>query len=87
MDPAAPGALRMPQVAVPGTGEEARGLLIRELNFVFPVGLGVIAIKFLLRILLLISGRASVDPEAAHQEEGLAHAQERDDEAAQGAAT
>jgi TRAP-type C4-dicarboxylate transport system permease small subunit len=87
MDASAPGALRMPQVAVPGTGEEARGLLIRELNFVFPVGLGVIALKFLLRILLLIAGRASVDPEAAHQEEDLAHAQERDDEAAREAAT
>jgi TRAP-type C4-dicarboxylate transport system permease small subunit len=87
MDPSAPSALRMPQVAVPGTGEEARGLLIRELNFVFPVGLGVIALKFLLRILLIIAGRVSVDPEAAHQEEDLAHAQERDDEAAQGVAS
>jgi len=84
MDPSAPAALRMPQVAVPGTGEEARGLLIRELNFVFPVGLGVIALKFLLRILLLLGGRASLDPEAAHEEEDLAHAQERDDDAARG---
>jgi hypothetical protein len=87
MDVSAPGALRMPQVAVPGTGEEARGLLIRELNFVFPVGLGVIAIKFLLRVLLLLGGRANLDPEAALQEEDLAHAQERDDEAARGAVT
>jgi TRAP-type C4-dicarboxylate transport system permease small subunit len=86
MDASAPAALRMPQVAVPGTGEEARGLLIRELNFVFPVGLGVIAIKFLLRVLLLLAGRANLDPEAAHQEEDLAHAQERDDEAAREAA-
>ena len=30
-------ATRMPQVAVPGTGEQARGLLVRELDFVFPV--------------------------------------------------
>jgi hypothetical protein len=86
MDPSAPAALRMPQVAVPGTGEQARGLLIRELNFVFPVGLGVIALKFLLRVLLLLGGRANLDPEAALQEENLAHAQERDDEAAREAA-
>jgi TRAP-type C4-dicarboxylate transport system permease small subunit len=86
MDASSPAAFRMPQVAVPGTGEEARGLLIRELNFVFPVGLGVIAIKFLLRVLLLLAGRVNLDPEAAHQEEDLAHAQEREDEPAQGVA-
>ncbi|HZU83739.1 MAG TPA: TRAP transporter small permease subunit [Polyangiaceae bacterium] len=58
MDPAAPDALRMPQVTVPGTGEEARGLLIRELNFVFPFGLAIIAVKFALRALALaITGR------------------------------
>ncbi len=53
MDPSSPGAVRMPQVTVPGTGEEARGVLIRELNFVFPFGLAVIAVKFLLRALLI----------------------------------
>ncbi|HEY8039119.1 MAG TPA: TRAP transporter small permease subunit [Polyangiaceae bacterium] len=84
MDPSMPAATRMPQVAVPGTGEEVRGLLIRELNFVFPFGLAAIALKFLLRLLLIIAGRVSVDPEAAHAEEDLAHAKERDDEAAKG---
>jgi tripartite ATP-independent transporter DctQ subunit len=63
MDPSAPGAPRMPQVAVPGTGEEARGLLIRELNFVFPFGLAVIAIKLLLRALLVVAGRVGPDVE------------------------
>jgi TRAP-type C4-dicarboxylate transport system permease small subunit len=53
MDASPPSALRMPQVAVPGTGEEARGVLIRELNFVFPFGLAVIAVKLLLSALLL----------------------------------
>ena len=57
MDPAAPDAKRMPQVVVPGTGEEARGLLSRELNFVFPLGLAIIAIKFVLRALLALAGR------------------------------
>jgi TRAP-type C4-dicarboxylate transport system permease small subunit len=67
---------RMPAVTVPGTGEDVRGLLSRELNFVFPFGLSVIAIKFLLRILRAIGGRVSVDPEAAHAEEDLAHAKD-----------
>jgi hypothetical protein len=62
MDPAAPDAVRMPQVAVPGSGEEARGLLIRELDLVFPFGLGVLAAKFLLRALLVWAGR--LDPRA-----------------------
>lgn len=50
-------ARRMPQVVVPGTGEEARGLLARELNFVFPFGLAVIALKLLLRVALALAGR------------------------------
>ena len=82
MDPSQPNTLRMPQVPVPGTGEEARGLLVRELDFVFPFGLVVLAIKFLLRILLIAMGRIDVDPEAAHREEGLSHADDRDQEAA-----
>jgi TRAP-type C4-dicarboxylate transport system permease small subunit len=82
MDPAQPDAKRMPQVPVPGTGEEARGILVRELDFVFPFGLVVIAIKFLLRILLILSGRIEVDPEAAHAEEELANAAGRDEAAA-----
>jgi TRAP-type C4-dicarboxylate transport system permease small subunit len=87
MDPASPSATRMPQVPVPGTGEEQRGLLVRELDFVFPFGLAVLALKFLMRVLLLLAGKVSVDPEAAHQDEDLAHAQERDGEATKGAAT
>jgi TRAP-type C4-dicarboxylate transport system permease small subunit len=63
MDPSDASALRMPQVTVPGTGEEAHGLLIRELNFVFPLGLAVIALKLLLRALLVIAGER-VDLEA-----------------------
>jgi hypothetical protein len=56
VDPAA-DARRTPQVVVPGTGEEARGLLARELNFVFPFGLAVIGLKFVLRALLAVAGR------------------------------
>lgn len=86
MDPASTVA-RMPQVPVPGTGEEAQGLLVRELDFVFPFGLGIIALKFLLRILLILGGRVNVDPESAHAEEGLEHAAERDKQAADEVAT
>jgi TRAP-type C4-dicarboxylate transport system permease small subunit len=82
MDGSQPGLKRMPQVPVPGTGEEARGLLVRELDFVFPFGLVAIALKFLLRILLILSGRIDVDPEAAIAEEELANAKGRDEEAA-----
>jgi TRAP-type C4-dicarboxylate transport system permease small subunit len=60
---AASATTRMPQVAVPGTGEQAHGLLIRELNFVFPFGLGVIAAKLLLRALLVAAGRVDQDAE------------------------
>jgi hypothetical protein len=63
VDASVRGATRMPQIAVPGTGEEARGLLVRELNFVFPFGLAVIAVKLLLRALLVVAGRAGPDPE------------------------
>jgi tripartite ATP-independent transporter DctM subunit len=64
MDPSSPGATRTPQVSCPGTGDETQGLLIRDLNLVFPFGLGVLAIKFLLRILLVLAGHVdAVAPE------------------------
>jgi hypothetical protein len=72
----------MPQVTVPGTGEDARGLLIRELNFVFPFGLAAIAVKFLLRCLLVVSGHVRIDPEGELDDEELVHAHERDELAA-----
>jgi TRAP-type C4-dicarboxylate transport system permease small subunit len=56
------GPPRAPAVQVPGSGD-ARGLLARELDFVFPFGLIVIAIKFLVRILLILSGHVSVQPD------------------------
>jgi hypothetical protein len=86
MDPSAPTATRMPQITVPGTGEEARGLIIRDLNFVFPFGLAVITVKFMLRILLVLSGHVNLDPEAELDDEELVHAHERDEEAAAEAA-
>ncbi len=80
MDPAAPAAKRMPQVTVPGAGD-ARGLLTRDMSLVFPFGLAVIAVKFLLRAALLISGRARVEPEAVLDDDARVHTRERDDAA------
>jgi hypothetical protein len=69
------GPTRAPAVQVPGSGD-ARGLLARELDFVFPFGLIVIAIKFLVRILLILSGHVSVEPDAEFVDEGLMRASE-----------
>jgi tripartite ATP-independent transporter DctM subunit len=57
MDPSAPDATRAPQVSCPGAGEEPRGLLIRDLDLVFPFGLAILALKFLLRVLLTLAGQ------------------------------
>jgi hypothetical protein len=72
---------KMPLVVEPGTGF-GRDLLIRDLNFVLPFGLLMIGLKMLLRILRVLSGEVKVDPDAAHDEEGLSHAHEHDAEIA-----
>jgi len=65
---------RTPAVtAVPGGSERVHMLLVRELNFVVAFGLLVIAIRFIVRSLLAISGWVKVDPNAAHGDEELAH--------------
>ena len=55
--------LHPPLVLVP-TGGYSRGLLTRDLHLVFPFGLLVIAIRFLLRALLVAMGRANLDSSA-----------------------
>jgi tripartite ATP-independent transporter DctM subunit len=57
MDPSAPDATRAPQVSCPGAGEQPSGLLIRDLNLVFPFGLAILTVKFLLRVLLALAGQ------------------------------
>lgn len=49
-------------------GDTARGMLVHDLNLVFPVGLIAIALRFLLRALLALSRQVKIDPDAAHQE-------------------
>jgi len=56
-------AKRSPIVVVPEMGEP-RGELVAAANLVFPFGLFVIAIRFILLSLLAISGHMVVDPEA-----------------------
>lgn len=50
-------------------GESTRGILVHDLSLVFPFGMLVLAIRFLLRALLALSGHIEVDPDAAHKEE------------------
>jgi TRAP-type C4-dicarboxylate transport system permease small subunit len=63
------GERRAAIVVVPGRGEP-RGELIRAANLVFPVGLLVIALRFLLRGALVLSGHASV--EADEEDDAIA---------------
>jgi TRAP-type C4-dicarboxylate transport system permease small subunit len=54
------GETRAPLVAIPGRGEP-RGELISAAYLVFPIGLLVIALRFILRSLLLVGGEVSVE--------------------------
>jgi hypothetical protein len=60
---------RAPLIVIPGRGEP-RGELINAANLVFPIGLLVIAIRFLVRTLLAVSGHASVDPDESDELSG-----------------
>lgn len=55
-------AKRAPIVVIPDVGEP-RGELVPAANLVFPFGLFVIAIRFILLSLLSISGHMSIEPE------------------------
>ncbi len=59
----------MPAVSIPG-GQEVRGLLIKDADLIFPFGLLMIALRFILRCLLALSGQVAVDPDVAHSEDG-----------------
>ncbi len=63
----------LPAVSIPG-GEEARGLLIKDADFVFPFGLLMIALRFLLRAVLVLAGHIRVDPDLAHEEDEVEEA-------------
>jgi TRAP-type C4-dicarboxylate transport system permease small subunit len=69
------GPARVPLVVAPD-GEITRGVLIHTLNMVFPFGLLMIGLRFLIRALLAVSGHIDLDPNAAHAED--LHAAHRD---------
>jgi TRAP-type C4-dicarboxylate transport system permease small subunit len=71
-----------PVISVPGGGEGARGLLIRDFDFIFPFGLLMIAFRFLLRSVLAISGHVKVDPDAMHVEDDVHEPTDADRKAA-----
>ena len=74
-----PSEMHIPAVSIPG-GQEVRGLLIKDADFVFPFGLLMIALRFLLRTVLAISGHVQVDPDSAHKEDDEHEDGLRDDE-------
>jgi TRAP-type C4-dicarboxylate transport system permease small subunit len=63
------GETRAPLVTIPGRGEP-RGELIFAANLVYPVGLLVIALRFLLRGALVVSGHADTEPD---EDDGRVH--------------
>lgn len=84
MDESQPDATRNPVIGVPGSGEDTNGLVVRDLNLVFPFGLLMITLRFLLRAALAIGGAVRVDPDVAHGSGGESHegAEEEDREGA-----
>lgn len=59
-------ATRAPLVVIPGRGEP-RGELISAAYLVFPIGLLIIAVRFIVRGLLAISGQVEVDPDESEE--------------------
>ncbi|HVU02491.1 MAG TPA: hypothetical protein VHE30_12095 [Polyangiaceae bacterium] len=57
---------RAPLIVLPGRGEP-RGELINAAYLVFPIGLIVIGLRFLLRCLLVLSGHVSTEPDESEE--------------------
>ena len=64
----ADAAPHSPTVIAPD-GDTSRGILVHDLNLVFPFGMFVIGLRFLIRALLALSGHINLDPDAAHKPE------------------
>lgn len=58
---------RVPIITLPG--ESAKGALEQDLNLLWPLGLFWIGVRVLLRALLVLSGHASVEPDADEPDE------------------
>jgi hypothetical protein len=59
--PEGTGADLHPPLVVGPTGHNPRGLITRDLHLIFPFGLLMIGLRFLLRFLLVILGQAQAD--------------------------
>ncbi len=83
---AADDSPREPKAPVPGGGD-LKLLLVKEFNlFVLGVWFNLIAVRFLIRAILALTGAVSVDPDAAHAS-GDDDDQSRSDDALEAAAT
>jgi hypothetical protein len=60
-----------PLVIMPGKTQ--RGILVDDLNLLFPFGFLMLGFKFILRALLAISGHVVVDPDAMHRDDDAKH--------------
>jgi hypothetical protein len=69
----APDAANPPPFVVAPDGEATRGILVHDFSLVFPLGLLMIGIRFLLRAILTLSGHIPVDPDAAHKDDLQGH--------------
>jgi len=69
----APDAPNPPPFVVAPDSEATRGILVHDFSLVFPFGLLLIGIRFLLRAILTLSGHIPVDPDAAHKDDLQGH--------------
>jgi TRAP-type C4-dicarboxylate transport system permease small subunit len=84
LDESDPAATRLPIVNVPGGNEDSNGLMRRDADFIFPFGLLMIALRFLLRSILALTGWVKVDPDAAHGDPDIQSAHKAEGDAAEG---
>ncbi len=70
-----PPVSRQPIISIPGSAENVPGLLVRDFDFIVPFGLLVLAIRFLMRAILALTGHVRVDPDSAHGDEEIEAAQ------------
>jgi TRAP-type C4-dicarboxylate transport system permease small subunit len=61
--PEALGESRLPMVVVPDNSP--RGLLVHTMNLTFPIGFVIVGLRFLLRLILVLAGVETLDPDVA----------------------
>lgn len=71
MDESNASISRLPVISIPGSAENVPGLLVRDFDLILPFGLVVLAVRFLIRSILALTGHVRVDPDAAHGDEDV----------------